>query len=155
MGVEMEQNKTDEIMPFLLKDFLVTYYAKNLNWKFIMKGEDGQPLYIVQAEEFFDYSGFLPGFAHLAFQKQQELGIQAFMLNIEEDPDGFLKKRIAFEKGTVNNKLRFLVLALLVDSIETICGRAIPNKEIDVNTLYNYFNAPNLQNELKLPCNTE
>jgi hypothetical protein len=136
------------LFEFKLQEYLAAYYGTNLNWQFASKQT------MVTAEEFFDTEGFLPVFAQVAKHTQSSTGIQCFdAINIDKSSNSLLGSKVEIIPTEDKTQLHTLALMVILHSIEDVCGNAVPDRRIDVDTIRQFFHDPTLENQSKLPCN--
>lgn len=117
-------------------DFLCEHFCgetgKGLGWVFRAAPPHGD----ISPDEFFGPMGFLPAFVQIAIKSGSQVGFDCSGFLIEDDPEalfGSVAKVVADPQG--------VGLALVIDSVERLCGPAISGRVINYEKLYNFLTA--------------
>lgn len=113
-------------------DFLCEHFCseKGLHWVF----RAAPPVGVASPDEFFSPVGFLPAIVQMAKAAGEQVGFDCNGLKIEPDPEALFGVR-----AIITMEPKGIIVRLLIDAVERLCGPAQPGRVINHEALYKYL----------------
>lgn len=113
-------------------DFLCEHFCseKGLQWVF----RAAPPVGLASPDEFFSPVGFLPAIVQMAKTAGEQVGFDCTGLQLEPD-----KEALFGVKAVITMEPKGIIIRLLIDSVERLCGPPKPGRVINHEKLYKYL----------------